>query len=400
MTQQPPTDWSQFTLPQIWAMLSAENATAGDAQAKVWYEVETACRTHADHLIEAVRQLNAVWPATPNSASETFQRFAAQLIGSMRETARTSYNNGLTLESFHADLMETRGKVERIATEYQQRLADEQSYGYKAGYLRLAGPDWRADLTAEARATMAKSDTSAQLSTNLVQIPTAYEVRAKHGTDDPPEPGSGGGAGSGGSSVGSGVVRFDATGMAPPTHVVRDDSADRQPTLAGVVIPGAMSEQGPLTGGRSTSAVSSPSYPAGIFSPGTPSGRSVIGGLPGDHVGSSATPREGAARWAAAGAPGEAGLRGASTGGGMVGGMPMMAGGRPTTGNGTRVARAGEVIGGDRRRRRGPKDPDDPWVLDQGGVEPVIGGTPSDEFTHDAWGDLPDGVVSIQGWPR
>ncbi|MFC7482248.1 hypothetical protein ACFQX7_22595 [Luedemannella flava] len=91
------TDWSSYSLPQIRQMLSQESALAGDAQARVWYQIEAICRTHADQLARAVTQLQATWPATKGSAAEAFQAATNGLLRSMRETSRTAYNNGLTL---------------------------------------------------------------------------------------------------------------------------------------------------------------------------------------------------------------------------------------------------------------------------------------------------------------
>ena len=406
-----PTDWSQHTLSEIWGMLAPES-DAGHVQAQVWYQIEKVCRTHADQLAAATVQLAAAWPPTKGSAAESFHNFVTQLIASMRLTSSAAYNNGLTLESFHDALLETRSRIEGLVKERDEHLA---SGNLKDGYAALADGGWREKLAAQAHNTMATSDATAQLSASLVQTPSSYgfgnSIEPRVIINGPTEPGDGT------ESNGAGGQVFGASSSAPfppVSSTAMPESGDVQPVLAGSVesrparVPQPNGENAsPASAMAPRSDITLPegtgvTPPARSFVPGVPGGQVIGGTLGGPQEGSET--RSGSARAGYGTAPalgGEAGGHGAIVGGGIMGGMPMMAGGRPAvTRDGTRIGRPGEVIGGGRGKRRRPDDPDDPWAPKIAVVAPVIGEPEMADLDPQAWDGLPPGVVSIEGWPR
>ncbi|GAA1786824.1 hypothetical protein GCM10009682_06170 [Luedemannella flava] len=401
------TDWSSYSLPQIRQMLSQESALAGDAQARVWYQIEAICRTHADQLARAVTQLQATWPATKGSAAEAFQAATNGLLRSMRETSRTAYNNGLTLESFNQDLQETRAQIESVVAEYQRREAAERSQP-----VTVAGSieDWRAHLTTDARQIMTRNDAAARLSARIVRTPEPFVLDGgigEGGKIKEPKPQGSGQTGQQAAlgSFGSPQMTSGDSPAALPGFGGSSASVPLSPILAGAVDPG--SPWGTTTpNGTSTTnvpsgraGVSDHAVPAGAYAPGSPVGGVI--GVPGGRP--EAQPGAGGVRGAYGGsASGSQGAgHGLPTAGGMVGGMPMLAAGGPaTTRDGVRIGRPGGVIGGERGKRSRPYDPADPWAIDADTVAPVIGGQATKESDGGPWEGLPPGVVSIEGWPR
>ena len=392
---------------QVWANLSQESPETAAAQVRTWLAIDGMCRQHADLLAKTAEKLTEAWAPTKDSAAAAFQAFVERLVSSMRKTAQVAYRNGLNVDAFYQDLMETRARVAWLVAEFERREAAEKtsaSGGLAASKKIMESRGWRRELADEAVARMAGTDTTAETVNRMVHVPWRYQTdpRRDEETPDRQNPNGPGGirhevGGSGDVStpvIGAGTASLLPGGMDAfqPDSPVLAGGSDVKPG-GGANGVGDSSPQGgtlPLGG-----AVSRP-LPWDGSSSGLPTGR-VIGGSP--LVPS--IPKEDAvsARHAGATRPGAGGGPGAHGSAGVVGApiMPMSGGMPLTTRDGTRIARPGGVIGGQPGKRH--YDPDDPWLVAVKGVAPVIGDDPQRPGGETGEG-LPPGVVKVEGWPR
>ncbi|GAA1753941.1 hypothetical protein [Luedemannella helvata] len=392
-------------LTELWARLAQETPEAGAAQVRAWLAIDGMCRQHADVLETMATRLADTWTPTKGSAAEAFQAFVGRLVGSMRLTAQAAYRNGLNVDAFHQDLMETRTGVARLMAEFERRENSERtsgSGGLAGSAAAMSTGGWRRRLADDAVALMAATDANADLVTRIAQVPQRYVVGHDRFAGTPGDPLSGGGgSGSGGSNT-TQVGRDGAASSWADAPHGSSTSDQGVPVLTGGAVPGPSSGSAGGGGWHASGGSDSPDRPTvpGGSSVGNPGGRMVgrlpaAPGNPGGEAGSSG--RAGGMR---SGASPNAGV--GSHGGGPAGlmGAPMMpmTGGMPiTTRDGTRIGRPGGVIGGQRGER--PYDPDDPWAVSAKGVAPIIGVEQMDT-TEESDEVLPPGVVKVRGWPR
>lgn len=392
------TDWSQYTVSQIWNMLRDEDSDAAVEQYRAWLRIEQICHHHATRLMTAADRLAQTWPAEKGNAAERFRSFVLDLVDGLNATGDAAGRNSTSLRTYYGQIIQTRGAVERLVAQ----LPDSTTSGGIAA--ATADHNKLRTLTAEAHRIMTDADKEAQAFVEAAHIPTPFQLTQITDLKPPTEPGGGGGGGgfggSGGStSLGSGYP----VGSASHPGALGSGTGSLAGGAGTPILAGGVDGSGsPLTptGGEATGMPAggpwSPDVAAGAGG-GSSAGR-VIGGVAsqlgrpvaGTHTGQGGeAPRPGSSAATAAAAE--------RAGGGMLG-APMMGGG-PVARDGTRVARPGGLIGGDRGKRRRPHDPDDPWAVQPESADPVIGAERS-EAGPDRGDELPPGVVHIQGWPR
>ena len=392
------TDWSKYTLEQIWSMLHDERSEALHEQARIWFQIESICRHHADQLRAAALKLAESWPAANGNAAERFQSFLTTLVAYMEHTSKAADTNGRAVDSYHGDIMDTRAKIERLAARHE--ATNRPEYGANPLVVRRA-------LTETAREIMASADTRAHEFHQAVKIPAAFVPR-DNGYQPIDERSGADGAGGGDERATAGAPAH-ADRLIPRGPMSAGPTSGTEPvdpllagdfSPVGVPVPSQSDVGSPLTGAPGMPV--GPARGIGETNNGSPVGR-VIGPVP------HATPHSGGAAKAPTGGSsagtdasfGKGGSAGHSAAGaaGIVG-APMMAGGAGATRDGTRVGRPGGVIGGDRGRRRRPHDPDDPWVIEPEVVVPVIGPKAASAWDDASDEERPPGVVDIKGWPR
>ncbi|GAA1808513.1 hypothetical protein GCM10009682_32880 [Luedemannella flava] len=383
------TEWSGYTVSNIWAMVKDETHEHGYAQVAVWQRISDLCTKHADTIEKTITQLKESWPATPGSAAELFQRNLAGLAGSLRDTARVATNNARELQGVTEHIIYVQQCIAPLA---QERLPVNSTPMPQGGTVRGD------QLNVEAQQVMRTTEPTAAASAQRLQSPRAFNPRPIDFDSPPPDESdpkpTGAGSGLPQGSYGGATDPLRPSWSTETTYPAEIASAG--PHLAGRTVPGTPDMPtghdipGAGTGGGSGAA--SPTYD-GYGSPAIP-GRVIR------HT-SDRPAVDAAAPYVYSGSAGRAPGSGAQGhgAGGFVGGMPMaMGGGRPAaTPDGLRVGRPGGVIDG--ARRRPPHDPDDPWAIDPEVVEPVIGGFRTTDADGDDHGP-PPGVVEIRGWPR
>jgi hypothetical protein len=424
------TAWSQYTVPQLAAILRYENDNLSWEQASTWQKTSELISYYQCELQKRRDELAAKWPPERSPAAQVFVTYIDDLLKSMQQTSSDAYSTSLGVSGITLALAEAKRKIGDLQQQWQANEEKEKHprivAAGKGG--AIAAPqvpsNWRDQMQAEAAKVMQAAETAVFQHTRDLQVPVEYKIIGPTYDGEPWSPGgqtSTGGGASGGSSrvpvippppsTPPGPVLTGGPSGGPPTATLPPPggSPPVDPPVGRVLAPGSPPPvfpgvPGPVTW-PSEPAAGRPSVPGKAFL-----GR---GGVPGDSL----PPR--------AGMPtsGEPMVHGAPV---RPGGMPIASmggvGGRPNSptpgagaAGGRRVNPVGGVLGGrggesfttpsghmvsigpkrsrnDRSDRRvGDQgfDPDDPWAVATG-VPPVI--EPSPEPRHH---DPGPGVIGI-----
>jgi hypothetical protein len=401
------TNWSRYTLDQIWDMVKTEDGRVTSAQVDAWRRMADLCREQADQLERAMKQLLQRWPAQPGSASAAFSGQVTALVASMRKTAEAATANQEPLNNITHALTSARVEIGALVeTRRRYTLTEQQltpqptpSPGQTPVPAAPAGlqpppPNWRTRLEQQARTIMAHTDTTVGTEATRIQTPPEYVSRMTgYEIEEPPPGGDGDASGSVGTS-GISQPKFDLIERRGPAYAAvpplvngggsgGDEGVD--PILSGGALPGT-----PATG-----VLESPGRIAGVASGGSTSGSFVTtpfgavlapGGTigprpsipaaqtpsrtPTGHTSTSQVVPTGTGTGAGAGS-------GAVSRAGIQGTMPMAPmvppiSGRPGAGTSglSRAGRPGRGGG----RNPSHNDPDDPWAVPEGGpavLEPL-----------------------------
>jgi hypothetical protein len=392
------TNWNQYSLDQIWDMVSMENGRVTYTQVEAWGRMATLCNEQADQLETATRQLLQRWTPRPRSAAEAFSVEVTRLVASMRQAAAAAATNQQPLQNIAYTLASAQVEIAALLEARRQYALTEQQLTPQPtpspGQTPLAAapanaqappPNWSAQLEQQARDVMSHADTSVGTAAALIQPPEIYLFNPAMRNGKPFSPGDPDGPSSVGASGVSqptlgGADWASSLGAAPALLAVDRGGIDidsgapvlADPVLSGGVVPfrpetevsGTTSSIGGVQSGGSTGPVL-PTFGAVMVPGGTIGARAPS---PTTHAAVRGPNASGGSR-AGTGVPSHAGGQAAMPMAPMV--PPM--GGRAHGGT-SGVLSAGRPGRGAGRGRRQHTDPDDPWAVAEGGpavLEPV-----------------------------
>jgi hypothetical protein len=392
------TNWSRYTLDQIWDMVKTEDGRVTSAQVDAWRRMADLCREQADQLERAMNQLLQRWPAQPGSASAAFSGQVTALVASMRKTAEAAAANQEPLNNITYALTSARVEIGALVeTRRRYALTEQQltpqptpSPGQTPVPAAPAGlqpppPNWRTQLEQQAHTIMAHTDTTVGTEATRIQVPPRYAFQVKVDIEGPAPGGDSHGVGSVGTSGISqptfeSIERMGPANVAVPPLISGGGGGGVDPILSGGAIPGT-----PPTG-----APEGPVRIGGVASGGSMSGSFVTTPFgpvlaPGGTIGPRAstppaqTPsRIAAGRTSTSQAPTDVGAgNGTASRAGTQGAMPMAPMVPPMGGRAGASTSGRSSAGQPGRGRKGNRshiDSDDPWAVAEGGpavLEPL-----------------------------
>jgi hypothetical protein len=371
----PPTDYSQFTIEEIWDMVSPVDRIS-PAQLVAWNAMADLCADQADVLGRALVQLAEHWVPYPGSAAERFQTYMAKLVGYLA----TGHNDANGMSSCLYNIITTMDsateRMEPLVNAYRHYASVEESWrqagltGFYSGNPKATAPiqesppaNWQKTLHAQATQIMVETDAA------MAAI-TAVMPKIELANTNLPHLG-GAGTESGGSN-GRSSLYGGFPGPAQPAPIMRPSLGSAKappsstpplaPVLAGVDAPprSAAWPIGPESPNLGILAALTPQPPisAGLTLPNV--------ALPVDGSTGAPNAREtGEADGVSRSSPEESvvGRQG-------IGATPLMT--TPAGGRTTQTARPAIRPGGRpalwaSQRRRKESDPHDPWRVERGG---------------------------------
>ncbi|BFU44060.1 hypothetical protein [Krasilnikovia sp. MM14-A1004] len=343
------TNWDNYNLPAIAAMLEGENACTGADRVLAWEGLATSVREQHGRLLKAAEDLAAVWPPEKNASASGFQRRIARLADSMTDTLTCAEDTRVGL----------RGVLDAIGTAQNtiRTLADgraEVSEDWVPRFIDHAEDEY----DEQAQQVMREAEAAIRDHNPQIRAPLLYRMEPGSGDiiDLPGEPDGGG------PSSGAGTVHAQPRPVAVPHHPVlvgepphgpgaapgslpgHDPSAGVGPGLAGSTITptGPLPGQGP--GGYPGGSAAGGALPGAVIGGGGSAGYGLIAGA----GGAGTLGALGAGGAGAFGTPGAGGVGafGAPAGGTGVPGGPAAAASRQSVPV-RRGLPSGAVIGAD-----------------------------------------------------
>jgi hypothetical protein len=266
-------DWSRFSVPQMWAQLSAVT----DAElTRDWNQVTALQRTYellADHgaRLRIYRdELAAKWPLADNPAAAAYVATLDQLVESIQTTADASANNHEALAGVIGSIMQAKSQVKTIHDEYAKNETALAHYQRKVDeFVAVAGQSdapvgidpgpppvqsgRQQQLHADAMGEMSKISSTADEASARIVVPPPYEPPHTDRRDDGSKIDD---SGSGSTAAGPPIV--------PPVH------SAFTPGGAGHTLPPPGSGVPPASGPTLSGHVGTPTVPGGAPLPGAP----------------------------------------------------------------------------------------------------------------------------------
>jgi hypothetical protein len=371
------TDYSRFSLDQLWDMVSPID-TISQGQIENWLQMAALCDDQADSLAAALSRLNEHWPPAPNSASARFSSEITGVVSAMQSNASEARDMSLSLSDIVAALDSAKSQMQPLMDQ-QARFRQMSSVSPDLTTVLVdfftnhsEGPPagWQDDLHTQATGILGSADARLEtIAAKMVTVtrfsPPALEVGPQgpetRRTQQPSLPQAGGPSLGGVPGVPPGISHFSdnqfATTQAGPDTALTTLAGS--PTSAPLV-PGSPA----MTFGTAPGATT-PLFASGQSIQRTAGGDGLLtppiaptnGGLdnPAGSEGSSAS---------FAGSP-----DGNEVAGQTSSGSPMMSpgmAGRPATAGGRSAARPGGRAALWASQRQQKRDRKDPWAVKQG----------------------------------
>jgi hypothetical protein len=146
---EPPTDWNQYDLADIWNMVDPEGNPTNFDQVKAWEKMQLLCHAMATTLRQAAAELAERPPADSSNGEDatTFHDRVDRLSQALDEAAAAAEHNASALHSLTITLIDTREQVSQLRG-YWQHWQAKQSRGARVPI------DWQAALNGRARTAM------------------------------------------------------------------------------------------------------------------------------------------------------------------------------------------------------------------------------------------------------
>jgi hypothetical protein len=153
---EPPTDWNQYDLADIWNMVDPEGSPINFDQVKAWERMQLLCHAMATTLRQAAAELADRPPADAGTDTEggiagedatSFHDRVDRLSQALDDAAAAAEHNAGALHSLTMRLIDTREQVFQLRGAWQHWQA-EQSQGAPVP------TDWQAALNGRARRAM------------------------------------------------------------------------------------------------------------------------------------------------------------------------------------------------------------------------------------------------------
>jgi hypothetical protein len=389
------TNWDQYRLEDIWAMVSGEIDKRNWDQIRSWRIMATLCQHHADRLRTAAEALAQRWSPGTSPAAAEFTGLVGKTIQSMTEASTCAEANANAIERIMSALLDAHVKIKELLDQRLEVTAELTSY--------IGTPAWDADYYHEAaRKVMMLTDVAiAEAHADLRKPPDPVNFRGA-----PPSP------------VGQPNLG-PAGGEVPPLPIATPPVAIGTPALPGHSLPqSSHASSDPVlsglpasfraTGGWTTADISAAGglgdVGLGDVGPGDlVAGAPMVGpgGVIGAAVGrgpagtGSTTATRGPAAVARATTSGGAAATSGGRGAGPGAGVPFVPvappvgrhGGVRTNPVGGMIGTHGHAVTIGRGRRH--SDPDDPWAVQDAGPGVLL---PPPEPEHH---DPGPGVIGI-----
>jgi hypothetical protein len=185
-TPPPPTDYTQFSVEEIWDMVSPVDRIS-PAQLVAWGTMADLCRDQADVLGRALAQLAEHWVPTPGSAAQAFQKYANKLVQYLAAGHGDANKMFTCLDEIIMTMDRAIERMEPIIYAYRHYAAVEESWRQAGlGGLYTGNPNapvpihedvpanWQATL--HAQATQVMIDTDAAMATITAAMPFIEKV--------------------------------------------------------------------------------------------------------------------------------------------------------------------------------------------------------------------------------
>jgi hypothetical protein len=186
------TDWSRYTVPQLWQLLSSDDGEITDEQISTWDALYRDMQAQATRLDAIRTRIESTWPPERSPAARAFSDLLADIRDSTRSTAEAAVANGSALRAISGAVRQTRGKLTQLMGEYWDDAAARRTYerevsGFERFWDSMPWADdeqrmWQVHhhvLSEQGRAAMRDLDQTAfEAQSKMMQPPAVPEIRS------------------------------------------------------------------------------------------------------------------------------------------------------------------------------------------------------------------------------
>jgi hypothetical protein len=122
------TNWDQYRLEDIWAMVGGEIDQRNWDQIRSWRIMATLCQHHADRLRTAAEALAQRWPPSTSPAAAEFTGLVGKTVQSMTEASECAQANANALERIMIALIDAQVKIKKLLDQRLEVPTELASY--------------------------------------------------------------------------------------------------------------------------------------------------------------------------------------------------------------------------------------------------------------------------------
>jgi hypothetical protein len=154
-----PTDWSEYDVPALAAMLAEDHSLAWD-QVIAWRTSYELLSDESARLVKARAELADAWPPERSPAAAMYLSYLDLVIQSMADTGEAAITNSTSLSGVLLALAEAKAAIDRLHSTWQTYAAREQFNAdpQRQPAYETAPTNWAQALNAQAHQHMAATD--------------------------------------------------------------------------------------------------------------------------------------------------------------------------------------------------------------------------------------------------